>query len=302
MTTFSDLITEVQNNLQGFTESPDQSTYITGSLDAVSTSFVVGDATQVGRGIAEVDREKVYIQSIDSGTGTVTLAPYGRGFSGSVATTHLTNAMLTMAPSWPRNNIATQINNVINSLYPTLFAITPAPLLTKDLITYQFDLPDAAERIVDVRWFYSTTTGWQRATQWEVEHNTPDSSFTLDTLTGTRYVSVYDRIPEGATVQVLYASRPAQLVNDADDFALTTGLPASCKDVIVLGTAAWMAQFLDVGRLQVVGAEADAMGQARPAGTGTQIAAALSRQFQARLATEASALAIQYPPRIHKVR
>lgn len=299
MTTFSQLIDEVIDNLQGFTASPDQSTFITSAVDAVTTSLSVDDISQVSRGVAELGREKVLVLKADANGSVVTLAPFGRGYR-STASTHAANSQLTMSPSWPRANVATQINNCLLALYPTIYAVKTAPLFTTNGVQYQFDIPDTAERVVDVRWFFTSVDGWQRARAWEVEQTAPTTI--NDGLSNTRYISIYDAIPSGATVQVLYATRPVALVNDTDDFATTTGLTDSVKDVVILGTSAWMAQFLDVGRMTVASAEADAMSQNRQAGSASQIAARLMQQYQQRLSFEAAALVARYPIRAHKTR
>lgn len=297
MSTYSSLTDEIIQNLQGFTVSPDQVTFLTGGIDAAVTTLTVDDITQMGRGQAEIDSEMVYIKATDATTGTCTLAPFGRGYNGTTAATHAANAKVVMSPTWPRSKVKSEINRAINALYPTLFAVKSAPPITTDGITYQFDAQDDSERIVDVRWISEVLDGYQRAVKWEQENTSPAGFGT----TG-QYLSIYDAIPGGATVQVLYAARPANLVNDSDDFATTTGLPDSCSDLVVLAVMSRMAQFIDVGRLPVESASADALAQQRPTGGPTQIAAQLYKQYQQRLADEQRALSLRYPPRGHKVR
>lgn len=296
MTTYASLADEITQNLQGFTVSPDQVTFLTGSVDNAVTTLMVDDITQMGRGQAEVDSEMVYIKATDSNTGTVTLAPFGRGYNGTTAVAHSANAKVVMSPTWPRSKVKSEINRAINALYPTLFAVQAAPPITTDGITYQYDVPALAERVVDVRWLFNTFDGWQRSVKWEQENSFPSTS-----LTG-RVVSIYDNLPAGATVQILYATRPANLVNDADDFATVTGLTDSCSDLVILSVMSRMAQFIDVGRLPVEAAAADALAQQRPTGGPTQIANQLYKQYQQRLADEQRALTQRYPVRGHKVR
>lgn len=296
MTTLASLADEIVSNLQGYTVSPDQVTFLTGDLAIGATTLAVDDSTQVGSGIAQIDDELVYIKGIDQSSGTVTLAPFGRGYKGTTAASHTANTMLVMSPDWPRFNIKREINRSILSLYPTLYAVKDAGAFTTDGLVYQFDVPADAERVVDVRYLAASFDGWQRAVMWEQENSAP-SGFGV---TG-RYVSIYQAIPGGATVQVLYAARPTVLANDSDDFT-TTGLTESCADLVVLSVMARMVQFLDVGRLPSESASADALAQQKPVGTPTQISAQLNRQFQDRLEQERRALSTRYPARPHKVR
>lgn len=296
MTTYAQLVDEVVTNMQGFTVSPDQVTYLTADITSGALTMTVGDSSALGQGIAEIENELVYISSVDTSSGTVTLMPFGRGYRSTTAAAHVANTIVTMSPSWPRNTVKREINRAVTALYPTLYAVKEAPAITTDGVTYQFDIPVGAQRIVDVRYLFTTFDGWQRAIRWEQENLAP-TTFLFDS-----YVTIQDRIPSGATVQVLYATRPTILVNDADDFATTTGLSDGVTDVVVLSVMSRLAQFLDVGRLATESASADALAQQRPTGGPTQIANNLFKQYQLRLEEERKALSQLYPARAHKTK
>jgi hypothetical protein len=85
-------------------------------------------------------------------------------------------------------------------------------------------------------------------------------------------------------------------------FETVSGLDDGVRDVIVLGTCAWMAQFIEAARVPSQTAAADAMGQSRQPGSGLTVARSLQQQYQARLAAEAASLATRFPPRKHFVR
>lgn len=296
MTTYGQLVDEVVTNLQGFTVSPDQVTYLTADITSGALTMTVGDTSALGQGIAEIGDELVYIQAVDSSSGTVTLMPFGRGYRSTTAAAHLANSIVTMSPQWPRQTVKREINRAITSVYPTLYAVQEAPAFLTDGFTYQFDLPTAATRVVDVRYLFDTFDGWQRAIRWEQENLAPAG------FLNSAYVSIQDRIPAGATVQVLYATRPTILANDSDDFTTVTGLHDGCTDLVVLSAMSRLAQFLDVGRLPVESAAADALAQQRPTGGPTQIAGALYKQYLGRLEEERKALSQLYPARAHKTK
>lgn len=294
MTTYAQLIDEVISNLQGYSIAQEQFTTLASSLDSSSTTVTLADSAQVSKGVIEIDKELMLVGSIDTTANTATVVQ--RGYRSTTAAAHASGAIVTRSPAWPRSIVAREINNAITGVYPSLYGVYAAPTFDADAITYQFALPALAERVVDVRFLFTDFEGWQRSGKWEVERIAPAS------FGSTAYVSIYDRIPIGSTIQVLYAARPQPLVNDGDVFATVTGLDDGVTDVVVLGACAWMAQFIGVARLPSQSAAADAMGQNRQPGIEVQTARALQQQYQARLAAEAAALATRFPPRSHKVR
>lgn len=296
MTTFAQLVDEVIGKLQGFTVSPDQVTHITADMTSGALAFTVDDVGQMGQGICEIDDERIYVKSTDTTSGTVTVSPFGRGYQSTTAAAHTNGTRVIMSPDWPRQTVKNEVNRSIAGLYPSLFAVKAASVITADGITYQFSQPTDSERIVDVRWLNTTTDGWQRAVQWEQENLAP-SGFLTD-----RYVSIYDAIPAGSTIQVLYAAAPSPLVSNSDVYATVTGLPDSTSDLVVLATMARLAQFLDAGRMTTESASADALAQQRPIGSPTAIASQLYKQYAQRLADEQRSLITRYPVRAHKVR
>lgn len=292
MTTRDDLVDEVVSNLEGFTVAPGQSTHLTADVSASDLSLPVADASQVSAGILEVGDELVWCTSSDASSSQAAVPPYGRGYRGSTAAAHLSGTQVRMAPAWPRHVVAREINNAIDGVYPLLFAVREAPAIQVDGVTYQFDLPSDAERVVDVRYMFTSVTGWQRARAWELEHKAPSS------FAGGRFLSIYGGPPPGSTVQVVYLARPARLVNGSDDFAAVSGLSDQCKDVIVLAAMARMARFMDLARLP----NRDDVNDNRTVGAATDVANDLFRQYQTRLLEEQSALSARFPVRPHKVR
>jgi hypothetical protein len=91
---------------------------------------------------------------------------------------------------------------------------------------------------------------------------------------------------------------------DDDDFEIVTGLPASCKDVIILGAAARLASFIDPGRLTFGSAESDQQSQiaGRAYGAGTNASKYLLALYDKRLAEEGRKMNDRNPIRIHFTR
>jgi hypothetical protein len=114
-------------------------------------------------------------------------------------------------------------------------------------------------------------------------------------------VTILSNVHPGRTVNVWYTAVPNTMESGSDDFETTTGLPASTKDVIVLGAAAHLASFVDPGRLTFGSAEADQQSQiaGRAYGAGTNAAKYLWALYQQRLQYEAQKLDNRNPIRLH---
>lgn len=289
MTAYGDVIDEIVEKLNGFAATGDRIAFLSGDLADDDVSISLDDAAGFSRGLIEIDSEMIYVKSYDQQSNS--LMSGIRGYRGTSPTDHTQGTPVFMQPSWPRSSVGREINNQINQLYPTLFAVGTTSLVA-DAITYQYDVTLPAERIVDVRWLFNTLEGWRRGMAYELDQTVPGASCRIN---------FYDPVPASTQIQVLYAKRPATLSNETDAWS-STGLPDSVKDLVVLGVVAQMAQYIDVSRLPVLTAEADANAGGKQLGSGMQIAAQFRQQYGQRLAEEQQALTMKYPPRVHKVR
>jgi hypothetical protein len=291
--TWGSLIDEVILALQGWGMNKDQLSTLQTGITSGSTTITLTHAGDVGRGLIEIDEELIWVDSADGLN--LTIPPWGRGFKGTIAASHSAGAAVYVNPTWPRSVVAREINNTIKALYPGLFAVK-ATSFSASTTTWQYEIPADAERLLEVQWRYNTIDGWQQVSGWELSH----SADTDDFATG-KFLSLPGYVPTSATVRVLYAAAPTTFSSVSDAYSVT-GLPATSKDVIVLGTAARLTPWLDVGRLPVQTAEADALDSPRPLGTSIQAGKELRNQYNARLQEERRALYMKYPIRAHKVR
>ena len=290
MSTFGSLIDDTILQLSGYSAGQDQSTPLTVFLGPEDTTITVSDVTQMSRGVAEIDQEIVYIESVDPGSSTATVT---RAYRSTTATSHLVGARVTMSPLFFRHSVAKAVNETIASVYPLLYGVGTTTF-TANGSQNTFSLPTGAESILDIKW---QTTGptqeWLPIRRWTMDGNANSTAFASGAT-----VSVYDPVPSGRTIQVVYTKQPVALSDDADDFS-TTGLPASCEDVIRLGATWRLVTFLDVPHFAGLSAEADFAANNRQAGAVTGMARFLMQQFQVRLNEEAGRLNSQYPPRVH---
>jgi hypothetical protein len=294
MSTFADLISETHMVLTGFTQRQDQATYLSANMAIGDLTFTVQDGTVLTRGMVEIDDELIWVDRFDRTTNIATVAPYGRGFRGTTAVAHTSGTRITIAPSFPRSIIERNINAAIDAVYPDLFgtATTTFPF-TAARTTYP--LPADAIDILAISW---QTIGPSK--EWlPVRHYRVDRMADPTTWATGKTISVSDGIIPGRTVTIRYSNKPIVLANQSDVFESVSGLPASAREVIVLGAAYRTSVYLDLGRITARVAEADAQGTANPIGAAVNISRVLKNMYQDRLMVEVRKQQEQFPPRVH---
>lgn len=291
--TYSSLIDEVITSLQGFTLLTDQPYSLSSNITDTATSIPT-DATSIGRGVIEIDEELIYITS--NTAGTLTVPAWGRGWKGTTKATHSSGAMVNVAPVYPRSVVAREVNNVVRAVYPDLFAVKTTDL-TGSSTHWQYEMPADVERILSVEWRWDTISGWRTVNGWELTC----SAYSTDFASG-KFLSVTEGIPVSAKIHVTYAAAPTLFTSAADTFTGKTGLPASSRDVIVLGTASRLLPWVDVSRTPAETVPSDLTDQQRPIGAAVQLARELRAQYAERLSKEREALYSKYPIRSHYQR
>jgi hypothetical protein len=300
MSTLNEMVDEIKSNLQGYTLRQDRVSYVanSGGLTTTSSAITVGSASNLAKGIIEVDDELIWIDSFDKATNTLNVIPgFGRGYQGTTPAPHTQYAQVTLAPTFPRYSIKKAINDTINSLFPNLWAVT-STTFTYDASVTTYALPDDLESILYLSW---QTTGssqeWLPINRWRA-----DGMANAATFNTTNTVSIYDSVQPGRTVQVWYTTTPNTLDANTDDFADVTGLPQSAQDVVTLGASYKLLSFLDSGRINLSSAEADNADTKIPSNAGVASSRYIFALYQQRLNEEALKLKDRYPIRIHYTR
>ena len=300
MPTFNELVDEVKANLQGYTLRQDRITYVTNAtgLTTTTSTINVGSASNLAKGIIEIDDELIWIDNFAKETNTLNVAPgFGRGYLGTTASPHSQYAQVTLAPTFPRVTIKKAINDTIRSLYPKLFAVG-STTFTFNASQVTYALPDDCREVLYMSW---QTTGssleWLPIRKWRFDPlaNTP-------TFNTQKTINLYENIQPGRTVKVWYTMVPDTLDANTDDFVDVTGLPESAQDVIVYGACYRLLSFLDAGRINLSSAEADLNDSKIPSSAGSSVSKYVFALFQQRLQEEALKLSDQFPIRIHLSR
>jgi hypothetical protein len=298
-TTYANLVDEVLLNLSGYTLRQDRTTHLTGNITTSSTTLNLASVSNIGKGLVEIDDELIWIDTYDRISNTASVPPYGRGYNGTTAASHTENTKVTIAPSFPRITVKKAINDTIDAVFPKLFAVgTYTFTLQATKTAYQ--VPAEVETVLYVSWSVTGPSNeWLPVKSWRHDPLANTTSFT----TGNS-VSVYDAITPGRTVQIYYLKKPSTLTSSASSatFESVTGLPSSCKDVIMYGAAYRLASFIDPGRLTYTSAEADQTDTKIQYGSGASTARFLLALFNQRLTEESEKLRDVYPSKIHYTR
>ena len=300
MPTLNELIDEVKANLQGYALRQDRITYVANpsGLTTTSTEIIVGSQNNLAKGVVEIDEELIWIDSFDKANNTLNVIPgFGRGYQGTTASPHAQYAPVTLSPTFPRSSIKKAINDTINSFYPKLWIIS-SYTFTFNASQVTYPLPDDVEGVLFISW---QTTGssqeWLPVNRWRLDGMANAATFNTNNT-----LNIYENVQPGRTIQVWYTATPNTLDSNTDDFADVSGLPDSCKDVVVLGAAYKLLSYLDAGRINLSSAEADLNDSKLPSSAGAAASRYIFALYQQRLNEEALKLADKYPIRIHYTR
>ena len=310
--TLSDMINEVSMNLSGYTLTQDRSTYLRSSVAATASSSAapivlsLGSTENVGKGIVEVDEELFWIDTYDRIGNTATVAPYGRAYLGTTLDTHAADAKVTIAPTFPRFSIKRAINDTIKGLSGILFAADTTTITYSSAVsTYRLPTTGNSLGIRNILSVAYESVGpskeWIPIRSWRLDSNANATSFTSE-----QTISIYDMITSGRTIQIVYSKDPTPfpelatlLLTNAQVFTSITGLPASCRDLVITGATYRLLSNLDPARAAMVSAQADETDSKRPYGSSQSLTRQIYALYTQRLAEEVKSQQNKYPIRVH---
>jgi len=299
-TTLTDIINEVTLNLAGYTYQQDRTTFISSAVTTTTqTSLSLGSTESIGKGIIEIDDELLWIDTFDRVANTATVAPYGRGYLGTTAATHTANSKVTIAPTFPRFSVKRAINDTIRALGSSIFAAeTTTFTFVGAQNTYDFDGLEI-QNILDMSYqSIGATKEWIPIRRWRFDSVADSATWGATAQT----VSIYDYVTSGRTVKVVYATDPTEFTADNQVFTTQTGLPASCKDVVVLGASYRLLTYLDPARAAQQSPQADETDSKRPYGASQTATRQLFTLYTQRLQEEVLRQQNYYPIRVHYSR
>jgi hypothetical protein len=292
MATFNEIADDVRAMLRGYVRSQDQVTYLASSINDTATSITVGDGGRLSQGRVEIDDEILYIDTVTANTAA--LQPWGRGVDGSVAASHSANVKVTYNPLYPRYFVKRAINDTIRQVGSRIPAVGTTTF-TFNASRAAYSLPANADGILQVSWDEpGAARRWLQARKFRFDRAANVTEFP----TG-KSIDLYDPIVPGRTVQVRYTLDPSDLSAGSDDLTAVAGLPASCRDVVVLGTAARLVSGIDVSVLDPSSVQAGFFDERRQPGSAAGVARTLYALFQTRWAEEEARFRSQNPTAVH---
>jgi hypothetical protein len=309
-TTLSNLIDEVAINLAGYTYQQDRATHLTSAVTTTTSSSTsptilsLGSTENLGKGTVEIDEELMWIDSFDRIANTATVSPYGRGYLGTIAATHAVDAKVTISPTFPRYVIKRAINDTIRAAGSLLYSVDNTEFtFYAPQTTYAFANLDI-KNILTVMWkSIGPSKEWIPVRRWSWDSFANPEAFGYTTGTDTvQTITIGEFITSGRTVKIIYATNPSPFTTNAQDFATQTGLPESCKDVIILGASYRLLTYLDPARAGQVSPQADETDSKRPFGSSQNASRQLLALYTQRLQEEVQRQQKQYPIRLHYSR
>jgi hypothetical protein len=290
MPTCGDLITEASAQLHGWGSTQDRITPLAADLNTTDLTFTVsyafGQSVGISPGVVEIDSELIYVVSVDSTNGTVTVAPGGRGYYGTTPTTHTTGTKVISRPKFPRVWLFKQINEIIESVYPQLFAVgTYTGTVTYPSNRYNLGSTIGTPMgVVEAEW-QDPIGNWHAL-----------NSYRIDPFDGTFVMG--STPPVGRPFRVIFTAQPQSFVTEGDDLVTKTGLPLGAADVLTLGVVAKQVPGLDISRAQLSSVEQSDRSRVVPPSAGVNAAKYIMAEYQERLANEAASLRKRYRSRI----
>jgi len=310
VTTLSEMIDETLINLSGYTYLQDRSTYLTSAVTTLTspssspTVLSLGSTDSVGKGIIEVGEELMWVDSFDRVANTATIAPYGRGYLGTTASTAAVDTKVTISPIFPRYVIKRAINDTIRAMGTQLLIVDQTTFTYNSAIT-TYELSDGSGNPLNIE--NILTMSWQDIGPSKEWINVRRYTFDPKAESGTwganaQTVTIGDYITSGRTVKVNYVKQPSAFTASNQVFTTQTGYPETARDVVILGTAYRLLTYLDPARASQISPQADEIDAKRPFGSANTAVRQIFSLYQQRLREEIQAFQGQYPARVHYSR
>jgi hypothetical protein len=304
------MIDETLINLSGYTYQQDRSTYLTSAVTTLTspssspTVLSLGSTDSVGKGIIEVGEELMWVDSFDRVANTATIAPYGRGYLGTTASTAAVDTKVTISPIFPRYVVKRAINDTIRAMGTQLLVVDQTTFTYNSAVT-TYELTDGSGNPLNIE--NILTMSWQDIGPSQEWINVRRYTFDPKAESGTwganaQTVTIGDYITSGRTVKVNYVKQPSAFTASNQVFTTQTGYPESARDVVILGTAYRLLTYLDPARASQISPQADEIDAKRPFGSANTAVRQIFSLYQQRLREEIQAFQGQYPTRVHYSR
>lgn len=297
MTTFADLVSQVKQQLIGYTKDQATITYLTQPMTSTDTTFTVDTETvsQVSNGLVEIDEELILVKKYDRNSGVVTVmaGTNGRGREGTIPAAHDVNDIVLADPRFPVVRIREAINAAILGTYPDLFIFSSFEF-PKNAAVYEYPVPEDVEEIYRVT---AQVVGPSKV-WFPIQYNRFNNSTSMDPIGGSptgKTIQIMDAVTPGRMIRVVYTKGPSILTLPTDDFTLTTGYPERYTDLIMWGACARLLPAYESARLQQSAVEASERAPLVPTSAANQASQFYWNMYKKRLDEERERLFMLNP-------
>lgn len=292
MSTFDDVVNDCLQLLQGFGLGQSRAGFLASPVLATDLQFSLTDAAGFEQGVAEIENELVFIESVDYSSGIVTISPDGRGWYGTAPAAHAANTRITMAPTWPKKRVADAINEAITGTYPALFGVGVTSFNYNGSAT-TYSMPADAEKVLKV----TADTLGPSQDQVQINRFSFNSGAPVSEFATGNSITLEQGPAPGRLVTVAYMKQPVEL--DYGQQFTDSGLSETAKLAVKYAACSALAGFLDVSRLPVDTAQADAYDPSKNGvGTAQRVSNGLYQRYLVELETERKRLRAAYPTQI----
>lgn len=294
MSTLADIVTDVLAALHTSVGNAEKRTSLSQAITATDKVLVVADPKQVSLGLVQVGDELVWVTAVDKTQGSVTIAPFGRGYLGTTAAAQAKDVEVISQPRFPRSRVKAAVAAVQNQIYPDIFQVKVDTSQTTNPVQVTYALPADCDFVLSVSYQrIGPTQFWSPVRRYNVDRNADPGTFTSG-----KTIDVLNQVDIGRKLKVAYMAKPGTLTNDADTLA-GAGLDEGTRDILKWGAVARLLQEEEASRIQTTTAEQATRDSLVPAGAATNASRAFYALFQQRLQDEASRLRKLYPAVAH---
>lgn len=180
--------------------------------------------------VFEIDSELFYVWEANTGTKTLTVE---RGWNGSVPAAHSNGAIVTLNPRFPRSQIFEALNDEIQDLSSPMHGLFQVKFFDLDYngSDLYINLPPVADIIdlisVHVRYLADDYIQIRKV---KLVRDMPTDDFS------SGYAIKFEQAARQGRLRIVYKAPFAPLTNETQSLTNWAGLPASCEDIINIGT------------------------------------------------------------------
>jgi hypothetical protein len=274
--------------LSGVVEQKNKvATPVTASATSVVLSYDL-DGFRAGS-VFEIDSELFYVWEANSGSKTLTVE---RGWNGTIPAAHATGAIATLNPRFPRAQVLEALNDEIQDLSSPMHGLFQVKYFDLDYngSDMYINLPSVANIIdlisVHVRYLADEYIQIRKV---KLVRDMPTDDFS------SGYAIKFEQPARQGRLRIVYKAPFVALTNETQNLTNWAGLPASCEDIINLGTQIRMMAPREMKRNFTESQGDTRRADEVPPGAVAGSIQNLIRMRRDRITAEASRLIRQYP-------